>query len=234
MVLIGTKNDLQASWVKRTGSPVSETRHRIRVLSEAGILPVRSHVMSWCEFAYGLIGFAVGGQHINAVERVRRFGESHCNTVAGHDVAKPALSKYSLVDALAAALQPPFKVFELEVSTTNNFAVLKVEKQGRLPGPITEYHFGFPTLGLETDVDPIVSVNRLGGKLIGFLLNDLTQTDVKARNAAPGRAASQADQSNKPRTRSGSANSDPNGPGASVSTRKTASEMEFCNECASA
>lgn len=124
---MSTKADLLAAWTKWTGDDVAETRHRIRALSEAGLLPRRRQPLDYSHIAYTLLGFTAVTQHKDAPESVRYYSDFRLgsfrfrrkNSDTADALASPELfSEMTLVEALFTCLQPPFRLLKFEVNTT--------------------------------------------------------------------------------------------------------------------
>lgn len=69
---MSTKADLLQSWVKWTGDPVAKVRHRIRSLSEAGLLPKGNAPLTRDHLAAAILGFLLTDTHKDAAEAVRK------------------------------------------------------------------------------------------------------------------------------------------------------------------
>jgi hypothetical protein len=206
---VSTKNDLLASWCKWTGDDLPEARHRIRALSEDGLLPVRSYPINYDDLARALLGFVVTAQHKDAAAEVRAFSEFRCGLAEpGHDGSAPHMG-LTLLDAIAAALHRPFMISEFQVNTTTRYCLVKIINGWRfedvfnngekhfIPGSEATYHFhDVTTLPLPRTTYPINLLRRLDTSAIHHLLVDLfNHPDRETEDAAPARAAPSADPS---------------------------------------
>ncbi len=64
---MSTKTAFLDSWCRWTGDPVHEARHRIRVLSEAGLLPRRANELDYADLGRAILGFLASETHKDAV-----------------------------------------------------------------------------------------------------------------------------------------------------------------------
>ena len=123
IVSMSTKADLLTAWCKWTGDRVPEARHRIRALSEADLLPSRAHPLSYEDLARALLGFVATAQHKDAPEAVRKVSAARCGAASADNQEVPLMGM-SLLEAVTAALQPPFRIAGL--NTTTGFCHLEV------------------------------------------------------------------------------------------------------------
>jgi len=129
--VMSTKADLLTVWTKYTGDDVAEARHRIRALSEAGLLPSRKQPLTYADIARTLIGFTAANQHKDAAEEVLAHSGYSCTShrsLSGKPISDNAalLPKMKLLEALATSLQPPFRVLKFEVNPMNFTCTLRV------------------------------------------------------------------------------------------------------------
>ena len=147
---MSTKADLLTAWCKWTGDRVPEARHRIRALSEADLLPSRAHPLSYEDLARALLGFVATAQHKDAPEAVRKFSAARCGAASADNQEVPLMGM-SLLEAVTAALQPPFWIAGFTVNTTTGFCRLEVVNgwltsdwdgtKVTVPGSMAEYWF---------------------------------------------------------------------------------------------
>jgi hypothetical protein len=133
---MSTKSDLLNAWTKWTGDDVAETRHRIRTLSEAGLLPSRKQPLSYTDIARAILGFVTTTQHKDAPEAVNYYSEFRCHAHewlkgelnADWPPADPArrLTDLTLLEALAISLQQPLWINTFNVNLTTNTCGLTV------------------------------------------------------------------------------------------------------------
>jgi hypothetical protein len=133
---MSTKTDLLTVWTETTGEPVAEVRHRIRTLSEAGLLPSRKQPLSYTDIAHALLGFTASDQHNTAPAAVHFYSDIQCSAhkwTKGEPRSEQAvqLTDQTLMEALVASLQPPLRLMEFQVNRTNFTCRLTVG-EGRL------------------------------------------------------------------------------------------------------
>src|SRR3954452_18496286 len=131
---VNTKNDLLAAWVRWTGDETRETRHRIRLLSEAGLLPERSASLTYDDVARGLLGFLVSDTHKDAPREVHSFSAFVCGAASADDGSVPFMD-LTLLDAISAALRPSFRLMSLTIAITTRTATLDVTRGWIDPAP---------------------------------------------------------------------------------------------------
>lgn len=127
---MSTKSDLLKAWSTLAVEDIAEVRHRIRALSEAGLLPTRKQPLEYVDLARAIIGFTATAQHKDAPEAVRFYSDFRCKShrwlVGGpHSEAKRVVGQ-TLLEALVLALRSPLRVMQFEVNTTDLTATLKV------------------------------------------------------------------------------------------------------------
>ena len=179
---MSTKADLLTAWCKWTGDPVPEARHRIRALSEADLLPSRAHPLSYEDLARALLGFVATAQHKDAPEAVRKFSAARCGAASADNQEVPLMGM-SLLEAVTAALQPPFRIAGLTVNTTTGFCHLEVvngwltldwdETKVTVPGSMAEYWFKDHADPALPATDPVELSRAIHSPLIDHLLTDL-------------------------------------------------------------
>jgi hypothetical protein len=182
-VSMSTKADLLTAWCKWTGDPVPEARHRIRALSEADLLPSRAHPLSYEDLARALLGFVTTAQHKDAPEAVRKFSAARCGAASADNQEVPLMGM-SLLEAVTAALQPPFWIAGVTVNTRTGFCHLEVVNgwltsdwdgtKVTVPGSMAEYWFkDHADLALPATVHPVELSRAIHSPLINHLLTDL-------------------------------------------------------------
>jgi hypothetical protein len=130
-ICMSTKTDLLKAWSTLAFEDIAEVRHRIRALSEAGLLPTRRQPLEYIDIARAIIGFTATGQHKDAPEAVQYYSEFPCEThswrvVGAHSEQSMRLVKQTLLEALVTSLQSPLRVMQFEVNTTTLTCTLKV------------------------------------------------------------------------------------------------------------
>jgi hypothetical protein len=199
---MSTKADLLRVWTKWTGDDVAETRHRIRALSEAGLLPRRRQPLDYIDIAHTLLGFTAVTQHKDAPESVRYYSDFRLgsfrfrgmNSDTADAIASPELfSEMTLVEALFTCLQPPFRLLKFEVNTTARTCSLIVgegcrrivTESGKRTttsdrifdceyGFATANYIGAPASGVSTHLHCRVNLSRF----VVFPLIDMLLTDL--------------------------------------------------------
>ena len=197
---VSTKNDLLAAWVRWTGDETREARHRIRLLSEAGLLPERADRLTYDDVARGLLGFLVSDTHKDAPREVRSFSAFVCGAASADDASVPFID-LTLLDAISAALRPPFRLMSLTIAITTRTATLDVTRGWIDPAPRgidAQYSFHDPYLDRSQRrlFPPIVS-KTIYFDLIGKLLSELN-LETKAAEAPPSNGLRCDEQAAKP------------------------------------
>ena len=132
---MSTKSDLLIAWSEWAGDDIAEVRHRIRALSEAGLLPRRKQPLGYADIARALIGFIATTQHNQAAKAVRHYSDIEC--IAHQWKTKPEkihwpsakaarFTDLPLLDALVLALQPPLWIIRFDINITANVCRLLV------------------------------------------------------------------------------------------------------------
>lgn len=186
---MSTKNDLLTSWVKWTGDPIREVRHRIRVLSEDGLLPNRADPMTYEDLARALLGFVASETHKDAADIVRRLSGLRPGAAWADGVDEPSFIGLTLLEAVSAALKAPYAVAELKV-VSGRSVDLEVHVHHPLgggneqPWNTERYHFSGLTDLPAQSTFPISISRSVHWDLVRHLLQDLMPNE----NAeAPGR-----------------------------------------------
>ena len=177
---MSTKNDLLAVWVKVTGDPLPETRHRIRVLSERGLLPDRAGALTHTHFAHWLLAVTGAAMHKDAPGQVRLLSQFMCTHSMGSETEDidQGLRNLPLLQAIVAAMKRNLSIVALEVSEPVPSAMLIVQRKtgrGRGPGPWAEYHFSGAVLPI--DLYPVFTARRVTHALIDRVLSEITLQD---------------------------------------------------------
>jgi hypothetical protein len=164
---MSTKNDLLAAWAKWTGDPLREVRHRIRVLSEAGLLPNRSDPMTYDDIARAILGFLASDTHKDAARAVLQFADFRCGT---HEVGSDELiASGTLLQAISAGLRPPFSIVYISIKPADRVAELGIIRDGD-PFSNKQYWFsGPPDLDLPKTTYPVVITRSIYSDLIARL-----------------------------------------------------------------
>lgn len=189
---VSTKSDLLATWIRWTGDPIREARHRIRVLSEDGQLPRRSGELTYDDLARAILGFLVSDTHKGAAAETRRFSGFQCG--AWEPGGDDEIAAGTLLQAISRALKPPFSIVSISVSPTT--ASLRMIKGGdRFSN--TEYGFNdAQTLFfLPKTVYPVVMTKSVQADLIQHLTGLMhNEPENETAAALPGAAAAVRDQ----------------------------------------
>jgi len=182
---VSTKTDFQNTWAECTGEPVREVRHRIRQLSEAGLLPVRGAAMTFADLARAILAFVGSETHKDAPAAVCELSELRCGMWEPNGDARIVDAR--LLDAVAAALQPPFWLISVSISLTARSASLIVARDGD-PTASATYWFSSPArLALPAIVHPVRVERSIGSVLIGHLTVMINRNETAA--PLPGRTA---------------------------------------------
>jgi len=88
------------------------------------LLPNRSDPITYADLARAILGFLGSDTHKDASEAVQRFCDFACMPV-GPDF-DPDFSPGNLLEAMIIALQPPYRIFLLEINATDQIAKLYV------------------------------------------------------------------------------------------------------------
>ena len=151
--------------------------------SEADLLPSRAHPLSYEDLARALLGFVATAQHKDAPEAVRKFSAARCGAASADNQEVPLMGM-SLLEAVTAALQPPFWIAGFTVNTTTGFCRLEVVNgwltldwdgtKITVPGSLAEYWFKVHAdLALPATVHPVELSRAIHSPLIDHLLTDL-------------------------------------------------------------
>lgn len=177
---MSTKNDLLESWCTWTGEPVPKPRHRIRVLSESGLLPARAKPLTTADMARAMLGFLVPDMHKEAANLVEKFCAFRCNTAYGN-YSDEVIRQANLLDAIQIAFTSPNKLIRLSVSSRNSVQMMVIDNAG----PMTEYYFS----GYVSDIEdksnghmPVIVTKELSADLIENMLTLLTKETRNVRN----------------------------------------------------
>lgn len=196
-----TKTDLQIVWTKWTGDDIAEVRHRIRALSEDGLLPRRKEPLSYTHLARALLGFTAALQHKDASAAVRsfeKFRRSRHRFLEQPNDQAVLLVRRTLLEALVASLQPPLRITALEVDMTSRICLLTVaqkcsdnkSKEGSLDVQV-EYTFGRDNgpHRIRNPIYPMHFCRKIYSPLIDRLLTDLMNHPAMPGSVAKERPA---------------------------------------------
>ncbi len=178
-----TKTDLIPEWSKWTGTPESETRHFVRVSSDAGILPFRLELLTTTHKAMFLLA-ALSPTHKESADLARKAGALRCLT-AQRDLGIVGLD---LLTVIERALRGEFIIIELQASIPINTVRLVISIDGILSndmqcvtGKTSMCLFRDETeLHLNSSIFPVSTIRSIGFPLIARL----AQT-VQNENADP-------------------------------------------------
>jgi hypothetical protein len=162
---VATKADLLTAWTRWTATPEKLVRQRVHELSDAGLLPYRSHPISAVHLAQFLLAELAADPRIEIGIAMRDFGAFRCAAPPADDAL--GLGGENLLDAIIQALKPPLVIRRLEVSPTERTAKLTV---GRTLVS-TAYVFTDPSPPVpEPDIHPIAVTRRIDQRLVQKLL----------------------------------------------------------------
>jgi hypothetical protein len=125
---MATKTDLQTNWPNWTGDALRETRHRIRMLSEDGLLPARSTELTYEDGARAVLGFLASETHKDAPLAVREFSEFRCVSVSDGPNAFDLLNK-TLIEGIILGLTSHVPM-QVEVCITERWSKLTINHGG--------------------------------------------------------------------------------------------------------
>ena len=154
------KNDLIRCWAEWTGHPVSEVRHRVRWLFEAGLLPKQGKDLTIIDVVMATLGIMCSDQHQDAPERVLQFAAFRCQSPNGATKLDQRIARGTLADALELAWTPPYAVADLLVSPSDRTAMLTIVGHNDFGAPLT-YGFADPEWRRVAGAPCFVRSNRI-------------------------------------------------------------------------
>lgn len=172
---MSTKNDFIASWVNLTKHPLKEVRQRVRVLSEAGLLPDRAQPFTHEDLARALLGFLAADTHKEAAEIVRALSIAKCSHISSGSVLFDDLS---LLEFLTFALEKKHKYLSISVRNLDKGVNVsfQVENKKDLENNLNNWKMEYSYYPLFVTKDNSCQINTtktIYSDLILGLVNDL-------------------------------------------------------------
>lgn len=210
-----TKAVLPSAFVQEMHVPAPWADYRVRVLSEAGLLPRRREPLTFEHLAAGLCGLFASDTHLEAAERSRQtFDLPFVAVVKGEGLLFGDLAGLTYGQALAAMLHQccrpntPVALQGITVCSTHPEADLLLAGQTSPdPASYTEeaYRYAVPGQALASHVFRLKTKHEVGGSVLRALaLLGSNPDSLFSGNTAPPSASVEAQDGNKtPRNENG-------------------------------